>query len=30
VPYAPGGGTDIMVRVIDKIGTQLKIFPSRW
>jgi putative tricarboxylic transport membrane protein len=28
VPYAPGGGTDIMVRVIDKIGTQLKIFPQ--
>lgn len=28
VPYAPGGGTDIMVRVIDKIGTQLKILPQ--
>ncbi len=28
VPYAPGGGTDIMVRVIDKVGTQLKVFPQ--
>jgi putative tricarboxylic transport membrane protein len=28
VPYAPGGGTDIMVRVIDKIGTQLKVLPQ--
>lgn len=28
VPYAPGGGTDIMVRVIDKVGTQLKILPQ--
>lgn len=28
VPYAPGGGSDIMVRVMDKIGTQLKIFPQ--
>ena len=28
VPYAPGGGTDIMVRVIDRIGTQLKILPQ--
>jgi putative tricarboxylic transport membrane protein len=28
VPYAPGGGTDIMVRVIDRVGTQLKVLPS--
>lgn len=28
VPYAPGGGTDIMVRVIDKVGTQLKVLPQ--
>jgi putative tricarboxylic transport membrane protein len=28
VPYAPGGGTDIMVRVIDKVGTQLKALPQ--
>ncbi|MEW6333941.1 MAG: tripartite tricarboxylate transporter substrate binding protein [Thermodesulfobacteriota bacterium] len=28
VPYSPGGGTDIMVRIIDKIGTQLKVFPQ--
>jgi putative tricarboxylic transport membrane protein len=28
VPYAPGGGTDIMVRIIDKIGTELKILPQ--
>ena len=28
VPYAPGGGTDIMVRVIDRVGTQLKVLPQ--
>ena len=28
VPYAPGGGSDIMVRVIDKVGTQLKVLPQ--
>ena len=28
VPYAPGGGSDIMVRVIDKVGAQLKVFPQ--
>jgi putative tricarboxylic transport membrane protein len=28
VPYAPGGGSDIMVRVIDKVGTQIKALPQ--
>lgn len=28
VPYSPGGGTDIMVRVIDRVGTQLKVLPQ--
>ncbi len=28
VPYAAGGGTDIMYRAIDKIATDLKVFPQ--
>ncbi len=28
VPYAPGGGTDIMVRLMDKVGTAIKAFPQ--
>jgi putative tricarboxylic transport membrane protein len=28
VPYAAGGGSDIMVRSLDKIGQDLKVFPQ--
>jgi putative tricarboxylic transport membrane protein len=28
VPYVPGGGSDIMARVIDRVGTQLKVLPQ--
>ena len=28
VPYAPGGGSDIMVRAIDKMATQIKAIPQ--
>src|SRR2546421_4447392 len=28
VPYAAGGGSDILIRSLDKIGQDLKVFPQ--
>ncbi len=30
VPYAAGGGSDIMIRSLDKIAQDLKLFPQSW
>lgn len=30
VPYAAGGGSDIMIRSLDKIALDMKLFPQSW